>query len=228
MKRAIAVFVGLLTTIASAAAQMSVAIVEEIQGKVTGAQFMDYLTPKTVIKLGNKSSIVISYLKSCRREKIEGVGTVIIGTEESLVHLSSVKADQPECDANHANTTTQETNGVAATLFRSAELSGNSKKNDNSMTPQLTLYGASPLVQARGHGTLVVERLDERGERLRIDLNGKQQFRDKFYDFVAHKQALSPGGIYLAKFKSSQIVFEIDAHARPGATPLVGRLLVMD
>src|ERR1700712_2029000 len=145
MKRAIAVFVGLLITIASAAAQTPIAIVEEIQGKITGAEFMDYLTPKMVIKLGNKSSIVISYLKSCRREKIEGVGTVIIGTEESLVHLASVKADLPECDANHSNTTTQETNGVAATLFRSV-VSGNSKMKDNSMSPQLTLYGASPLV----------------------------------------------------------------------------------
>ena len=227
MKRAIAVFVGLLITIASATAQTPVAIVEEIQGKVTGAEFMDYLTPKMVIRLGNNSSIVISYLKSCRREKIEGIGTIIIGTEESLVHLASVKKDQPECDANHASTTTRETNGVAATLFRSVELSGNSKMNDKSMTPQITLYGASPLVQATGHGTLVVERLDERGERLRIDLNGKQ-FKNKFYDFDAHKQALSPGGIYLAKFKSSQIVFEIDARASPGATPLVGRLLVMD
>ncbi|MBR1157203.1 hypothetical protein [Bradyrhizobium sp. JYMT SZCCT0428] len=227
MKRAIAVFVGLLALISTSAAQTPVAIVEVIQGKVTGAEFMDYLTPKTVIKLGNNSSIVISYLKSCRRERIEGIGTVIIGTEESVVHLASVKEDQPQCDANHANTTTRDTNGVAATAFRGVGSSGNSKMNHNSMTAQLTLYGASPLVQATGHGTLVVERLDERGERLRIDLNGKQ-LKGKFYDFDAHKQALSPGGIYLAKFKSSQIVFEIDAHARPGATPLVGRLLVMD
>jgi hypothetical protein len=221
MKRAIAVFVGLLAPISASAAQTPVAIVEEIQGKVTGAEFMDYLTPKTVIKLEKDSSIVISYLKSCRREKIEGIGTVIIGTAESLVHLASVKEDQPECDANHA--TTRETSAVAATAFRSVEMKGNSQLNE----PQLTLYGASPLVQATGHGTLVVERLDERGERLRVDLNGKQ-LKGKFYDFDAHKQALSPGGIYLAKFKSSQIVFEIDAHARPGATPLVGRLLVMD
>ena len=227
MNRAIAVFAGLLAGISASSAQTPVAIVEDIQGKVTGAEFMDYLTPKMVIKLSKDSSIVISYLKSCRREKIEGIGTVIIGTEESLVHLASVKEDQPECDANHANSTNRETKGVAATLFRSAEMSGSSTMNNNSMTPQLTLYGASPLVQATGHGTLVIERLDERGERLRVDLNGKQ-FKDKFYDFDAHKQALSPGGIYLAKFRSSRIVFEIDAHARAGATPIVGRLLVME
>jgi hypothetical protein len=223
MMRAFAVFVGLLATSSTSAAQTPVAIVEEIQGKVTGAEFMDYLTPKTVIKLGKDSSIVISYLKSCRREKIEGIGTVIIGTAESLVHLASVKEDQPECDANHANATTRETSTVAATAFRSVEMKGNSQLNE----PQLTLYGSSPLVQATGPGALVVERLDERGERLQIDLNGKQ-FKDKFYDFAAHKKALAPGGIYLAKFKSSRIVFEIDARARPGTTPIVGRLVMMD
>ena len=57
-----------------AAAESPTAVVEEVQGKVTGAEFMDYVTPKTVIKLGAKSSVIISYLKSCRREKISGLG----------------------------------------------------------------------------------------------------------------------------------------------------------
>src|SRR3981189_1046313 len=95
MKQVIAVCVGLLATVVTAAAEQPVAIVEEVQGKVTGAEFMDYLTPKTVIKLGADSSIVISYLKSCRREKIDGIGTVIVGTDESLVHLASIKDERP-------------------------------------------------------------------------------------------------------------------------------------
>ena len=78
MKRTIAVFVGLLALVGPAVAESPVAIVEEIQGKVTGAEFMDYLAPKTVIKLSANSSVVISYLKSCRREKIDGLGTVIV------------------------------------------------------------------------------------------------------------------------------------------------------
>jgi hypothetical protein len=172
MKRTIAVCVVLLATVVTAAAESPVAIVEEVQGKVTGAEFMDYLTPKMVIKLGANSSIVISYLKSCRREKIDGIGTVIIGTDESLVHLASVKDEKTECDASHAHATTRETSEVAATVVRSIA------KNDIAIKPQLTLYGA--------------------------------------------------GGIYSAKFRSSQIVFQIDARARPGMTPIVGRLVRMD
>ena len=51
MKRTIAVCLGLLALAGPAAAQSPVAVVEEVQGKVTGAEFMDYVTPKTVIKI---------------------------------------------------------------------------------------------------------------------------------------------------------------------------------
>lgn len=221
MKRAIAVCVGLLAPVVPAAAESPVAIVEEVQGKVTGAEFMDYLTPKTVIKLGANSSIVISYLKSCRREKIDGIGTVIVGIDESLVHLASVKDEKTDCDASHAHATTREISEVAATVVRSAA------QRETAIKPQLTLYGASPLVQATGRGTLLVERLDVPGERQQIELDGKQP-KGKFYDFAATNKALSPGGIYSVKFGSSRIVLQVDARASPGATPIVGRLVRMD
>ena len=219
MKHAIALGIGLLALAAPAAAESPVAIVEEVQGKVTGAEFMDYLTPRTVIKLGANSSVVISYLKSCRREKIDGIGTVIIGTDESLVHLASVKDEKTECDASHAHATGRETSEVAATVVRSVA--------NAAIKPQLTLYGASPLVQATGSGTLLIERLDVSGERQQINLDGKQT-KGKFYDFAVANQALSPGGIYSAKFKTSHIIFQVDAHARAGTTPIVGRLVRMD
>ena len=221
MKRTIAVCGVLLATVVTAAAESPVAIVEDVRGKVTGAEFMDYLTPKMVIKLGANSSIVISYLNSCRRENIDGIGTVIIGTDESMVHLASVKGEKTECDASHAHATTQETSEVAATVVRSIA------KNDIAIKPQLTLYGASPLVQVTGRGTLLVERLDVPGERQQIDLDGMQT-KGKFYDFAVANEALSPGGIYSAKYGSSRIVFRIDARARPGTTPIAGRLVRMD
>ena len=37
--------------------------------------------------------------------------------------------------------------------------------------------------------------------------------------------ALTPGGIYSASFGGSKVVFQVDANARPGATPVVGRLI---
>ena len=78
MKFAIVVSLGLLALVSPAAAQSPVAVVEDIQGKVTGAEFMDYVTPKAVIKIADGGSVVLSYLKSCRRETISGVGTVAV------------------------------------------------------------------------------------------------------------------------------------------------------
>jgi hypothetical protein len=223
MKQIIVVALLALAGLAKPAAAASpVAIVEEVQGKVTGAESMDYVAPKTVIKLGANGSIVISYMKSCRRETISGIGTVIVGTEESIVHLADVKGTTTECDPGHAHATTKETSEVAATVLRSLGTSASS-----TIKPQVTLYGASPLVEAKGRGTLLVERLDVTGERQQIELNGSQ-LKGKFFDFATANWALSPGGIYTAKFGSSQVLFRIDPQAKPGATPIVGRLLRME
>jgi hypothetical protein len=219
MKRSIAVCLGLIALAAPAAADSPVAVVEDVQGKVTGAEFMDYVTPKAVIKIGDGGSVVLSYLKSCRRETISGTGTVIVGTEESAVHLADVKAEKTNCDPNQANATTRETSGVAATVLRSVDAS--------KPQPQITLYGASPLVEAKGRGKLTIRRLDVPGERQEINLGGTQ-LKGRFVDFASENVALVPGGLYAATFKSSQIVFLVDALAKPGATPIVGRLLRME
>lgn len=219
MKRLIAVCAGLLAIATSAAAESPVAVVEDVQGKVTGAEFMDYVTPKAVIKIGDGGSIVLSYMTSCRRETISGIGTVIVGTEESVVHLADVKSEKTDCDSRQAHLTTRETSGVAATVLRSVD-----PRVASLPQPQLTLYGASPFVEAKGRGTLTLRRLDAAGERQQIDLGGTQ-LKGKFFDFASENVALVPGGLYAASFKSSQIVFRVDPQAKPGATPIVGRLL---
>ncbi len=221
MKRAIAVYVGLLALVSPAAAEPPAAVVEEVSGKVTGAEFMDYVAPKAVIKIGAGGAVILSYMKSCRREKISGIGTVIVGTEESIVHLADVKAEKTDCDSNQSHATTRETSEVAATVLRSLA------PNAPLPTPDLTLYGASPLVQAKGRGTLVIERLDVTGEHQQVDLDGKQ-LKGKFFDFAGANRALAPGGVYAATFGSSRIVFRVDPRAEGGATPIVGRLLRME
>jgi hypothetical protein len=221
MKRAIAVYVGLLALVSPAAAEPPAAVVEEVSGKVTGAEFMDYVAPKAVIKIGAGGAVILSYMKSCRREKISGIGTVIVGTEESIVHLADVKADKTDCDSSQSHATTRETSEVAATVLRSVA------PNAALPTPGLTLYGTSPLVQAKGRGTLVIERLDVIGERQQVDLDGKQ-LKGKFFDFAGANRALTPGGVYAATFGSSRIVFRVDPRAEGGASPIVGRLLRME
>ena len=219
MKRTIALCVGLLALAGPAAAQSPVAVVEEVQGKVTGAEFMDYVTPKTVIKIAAGGSIVISYMKSCQREEISGIGTVIIGTDESFVQFADVRREKTDCDSSQAHVTTKATSEAAATVLRSLD-----KDKAPKIKPQLTLYGTAPMIEATGKGTLVVERLDVKGEREQIELNGSQH-KGRFYDFVGTNRRLTPGGVYSATFGTSKIVFQVDANAKPGATPIVGRLI---
>src|SRR6202051_3606612 len=59
MKRIVAAFVGFIGFTGLAAAQAPVAVVEDVQGKVTGAEFMDYVAPGAVIKLGPGSTVVL-------------------------------------------------------------------------------------------------------------------------------------------------------------------------
>jgi hypothetical protein len=221
MKKAIVVVIGVMAFAGSAVAQSPVAVVEEVQGNVTGAEFMDYVVPGNVIKLGAGASVVLGYMKSCRRETINGTGTVIVGQEESKVHLAEVDGTKTECDPAQAHATTRATSDVAATVVRSLA------KNASPGSPQLTLYGASPLVEAKGRGTLVFERLDQKGERQQFELTGKQ-LKGKFYDLAGTSNPLTPGGTYAATFASRRVVFRVDPQAKPGPTPIVGRLLRME
>lgn len=222
MTRAIAAALFALAGMTTAAtAESPVAIVEDVQGKVTGAELMDYLSPRAVIKLGPNSAVTLSYLNSCTRETITGTGTVIVGTEDSSVHLADVKSEKTACDAAHAHATERETSEAAATIVRS--LASNAASN----TPQATLYGASPLVEAKGRGELVMERLDVPGEHQRFEFDGKQ-LKGRFFDFAIVHRALTPGGTYLATFGKNRIVFRIDPLAKSGTTPMAGRLLRMD
>jgi len=224
MKRAIALGIGLLALAGPAVAQSPVAVIEDVQGKVTGAEFMDYVTPKTVIKVAAGGSVVISYMKSCQREKISGLGTVIIGSDESFVQFADVKREKTDCDSAQSHATTKATSEAAATVLRSL---ADDKNAAGKIKPQLTIYGTSPVVEAKGKGMLVMERLDIKGEKQQIELNGSQT-KGKFYDFVGANRALAPGGTYAATFGTSKIVFRIDPQAKPGATPIVGRLIRLD
>jgi hypothetical protein len=90
---------------------------------------------------------------------------------------------------------------------------------------QITLFGLSPLIEAKGGGTLVIERVDQPGERHEVTIAANSLLRGAFYDFAKDDKRLAPGGTYRAKLGAQQIVFKIDPLAQPGRTPIIGRLL---
>jgi hypothetical protein len=183
---------------------------------------MDYLTPGKVIRLEADDLLVLSYLKSCWRETIFG-GTVTVGIERSEVELGKVERTKTECQAGQMQLTPQQANQSAGMVFRGkpSHASGSAGTSE----PQFTLHGLSPLIEAKGGGTLVIERLDRPGETLVLPLGKEVLLRNCCYDFARAGRALSAGGIYRASLGAQQTVFQVDPGAKPGQTPILGRLL---
>jgi hypothetical protein len=224
MKSLISAVVGVLGLATSAAAQVAqvpVAIVEDVQGKVDGVEFMDYVAPGKVIKLGPKATVVLGYMKSCWRETITG-GTVVVGAEQSMVHLGDARRVKVDCDVNAAQLSDREASQSAATTFRALTPG---QRTAIAPPPQVTLYGLSPVVEVKGDGTLVVERIDAQSERYTVPIKRESLLRSKFYDFAKANKSLTPGGTYTASLGSRKTTFRIDPSATAGSTPIIGRLL---
>jgi hypothetical protein len=212
---------GVLTLVMSAAAQTPVAVVEEVKGKSTGVEYMDYVAPGKVIKLGPKDSVVLGYMKSCWRETITG-GTVIVGAEQSMIYLGQVERVKVDCEPEKMQLTDQQASQSAGMAFRNAPLY---VPGQDAPQPRVTLYGLSPIVEVKGGGTLIVERLDKQGERYELASNAQPLVRGVFYDFAKTNKALAAGGVYRASLGTREIVFKVHPQAKPGSTPIVGRLL---
>ncbi|MGY8665828.1 hypothetical protein Q3C01_26220 [Bradyrhizobium sp. UFLA05-109] len=219
MRRLIGAMAGVFCLVAPAWAETPAAIVEDVQGKVDGVEFMDYVAPGKVIKLGPKGTLVLGYLKSCWRETITG-GVVLVGAEQSSVQLGDVQRVKVPCDANAAQLSEREANQSAATTFRNVRV--DTKGPPATLT---TIYGVSPLIQAKSGGTLVVERTDGKEPTITVPLKSDSLVAGKFYDFAKAGKTLTPGGTYLATLGARRYTFQVDAHATSSATPIVGRLL---
>ena len=222
MRSLIGAVVGAFCLAAPALAETPAAIVEDVQGKVDGIAFMDYVAPGKIIKLGPKASITLSYLKSCQRETISE-GVVLVGAEQSTVQLGEVKREKVPCDTNAAKLSEREANQSAATTFRTMR---SDAKGAPAKLP--TLYGVTPLVQAKSGSTLVIERTDGKEPTISIPLKNDIMIGGKFYDFAKAGKSLTPGGSYLAILGTKRYAFQVDASATSSPTPILGRLLRLE
>lgn len=210
----------------SLSAEAPVAIVEEVKGQVAGLEAMDYLSQGRTIRLAPDDEVVIGYLDSCIREAIRG-GTIEIGEIQSKVESGFVERDKVECDARRmvgAPELNLESTGFISRGDNSEE---NLPSVPRSPPPEFTLYGSSPLLELNGAGPLVIARLDKKGEYFSWDIDQSKLARGRFLDLAAEGKALTPGGVYAARWQKRLVVFEIDRSAQPGAAPILGRLLIL-
>ena len=212
--------IGALIWMAAALAGEPVAVVEDVSGKASGLEFMDYVDSGKVIKLEPRDRIVLDYLKSCWRETITG-GTVTVGDEQSQVQFGKIERVRVKCDGGHMALSPEQSVESAGLISRSMrEHPGDGQK----ISPQVMLYACTPIIDVRGGNTLLIERIDKQGERMELSIKPAQLVRGEFYDFASTNWVLTAGGVYRATLGAKQIVFKIDEAAPPMA-PLGSRLL---
>ena len=67
--------------------------------------------------------------------------------------------------------------------------------------------------------------IDQPGERIEANVSARMLVKGKFYDLAAAGKTLAAGGTYAAVAGSQRTEFRVDPAARPGTSPIVGRLV---
>ncbi len=203
------------------AAQSPVAIVEEIDSKSAGVEFMDYVFPGQVIRLEKTGTIVLSYLSSCWREKVVA-GTVTIGHEQSDIKDGKVQRTRVHCSTGKMQLSSEQAKQSGGMSFRGIPKRAPGKDGD---TNAVTIYGTSPLFELQRPGKLLIERIDKPGETIEEQIGSDRLVRGAFLDLARNNRALAPGGLYRVRHEGRQMLFRIAADAEPGAAPLTTRLV---
>jgi hypothetical protein len=200
---------------AGASAQAPVAVVEDVTGGTAGVEFMDYLSPGKVIRLGPGDQLVLGYMKSCWRESIKG-GVVTVGTEQSKVEAGSVDRARIKCNGGHMQLSAEQADKSGALSFRTAP---------KPQASQRTIHGLAPIVEVRGGGRLQIERVDQPGERHEFEVPAAKLLRGAFFDLAEAGVSLQPGGQYRVRFASRETTFRVAPDAQAGAVPIIARLV---
>lgn len=215
-----AFLVGVWVLTTPALAQGPVAIVEEVTGNPPGVAFMDYVEAGKIIQLGPEDAIVLSYLNSCLREAIRG-GAVKVGLDQSEALSGHIERTKVDCEAGKMMRAIGQTNNSASLIIRGKR----PPKIQPAPEPEFTLYGLSPLIELKGGGKLVIARLDRTGEYFALTIEPKHLVRGVFLDMATDGKSLTAGGVYGVRWNRRLIVFKVDPNAKPGQTPIIGRLL---
>jgi hypothetical protein len=204
------------------------ALVEEADAGV-GVERFEYVSAGQTVDLGADRRMIVSYLRSCWREKIRG-GTVTIGRETSAVAGGTLERERVKCSGSALRLGPDEGQHSAVMVFRSpARLSREATRSfGREIRVRNVLFGASPIVELPGGGRVRFERLDADGEDVAVDVPRGPAGASRV-DFAADGRALVPGALYRAHWgppsHPRSLLFAVYGSAGPGAAAALGRLL---
>jgi hypothetical protein len=218
------IFAGLAGMISGSPAMAAkiAALVEDVSDAPSDIVPLDYLQSGKIVELGTKGRLILGYIGSCTRETIQG-GTVTVGDAESIVAAGSIKREKVECDGGHLQLAANTAAGAGVMVMRGKPPVPTPVTNPNA--PRLRLYGTSPMVEVGTARLLTIERLDVSEPKRDIPVADGQLAGGRFLDFAAINQNLKPGGIYRLAAEGKSMVVIVDRTAKPGKSPLLGRLV---
>ena len=196
----------------AARAQMRpAAIVEDVAGSGLTVEVMDILAAGSVIELGPGQRLVLGYMNTCIRERIEG-GSVVVGEDRSRVTGGRVTREVVACQSRGA-----------AMAAGAGEGSGLIFRGDDSDGPRLpALRSRRPVFFAYGDtGVLRIARLDKDETPLSIAMP------EPVLD-LQDQAELSRGGEDRAELGNRAALFSIHPEATKHAGPVLERLVRLE
>lgn len=203
-----------LLFVANLAMAAPAALVEDISGQVSGVQLLDFVAPGQVLDLGQGGKLTLGYLASCVREQISG-GQVTVGKEQSEVSAGAVQRHKTQCDGGRLALAANQAMHSGAVALRDI---------DPKAEPSLTLHHVSPLILLPKPGRVVIKRIDQTGERHKIEVAQGPSARPRL-DLAEHKIQLAAGGKYMISVGGVALIFQVDKQAGQDQANTLGRVL---
>lgn len=217
---------------AAAAEPQFSAVVEDIEAPSSTIQFMDYVKKGQMIVLGPTGTVTLGYFRSCMQETITG-GVAIIGSRQSTVSGGTVDRREVECDTSMLDSGGSVYGSAGGQTH--ASIGGERRTKDSAVVlmrslapmpekkamaePRQRIYGLSPVFKLSQAATEIrISRIDGADPDVTLNVQGKN------VDLAKMKVALRPGA-YTATAGGKSIDFQVDLTAKPGRTPILGRLL---
>jgi hypothetical protein len=201
---------GILSLAAFPSYAQPTAIVEAVEGDGVTVQEMELLEQGAVIELPEGTSVVLGYLASCLRERIEG-GKTVVGTDQSLVTGGTVTRETVQCQSASVVPAGQSGEG-GALIFR-----GGPDKPE--FPPKIRDLSPAFLVDGATGGPLVIERIDR--EEAPRELPGP----GPLFDSLGQVPPLSRGGHYRVRIGDRETEFRIDRYSARETIPPLERLV---
>lgn len=188
-----------------------VAIVEDVAGTDVGVEIMEIVAQGRIIDLSPGQRVVLGYMNSCVRERIEA-GHVVVGRNQSSVTGGHVEREVAECHSKGAALAIGTSEGTGL-IFRGGE-------DDEPVREPILRYRAPVFVADGAVGaTLRIERLDHQEALRNFAMPGPVM------DLVGKNEPLTPGGMYRASTDGREAVFSIHRYAADVSGPVLERLV---